>query len=146
MVLVIPYTKKIDCIGGFLGRYPNLEGVRTMKTVQRYIDAIRGTVDFWVGENAADNDTLLDRADGGDLWFHVSGRPSCHVIARLGLDREYTKKEIHKIAIQGGVICKQYSKYRSERAVPIVYTRREQVTKTGVVGKVEVDTYYSITI
>jgi predicted ribosome quality control (RQC) complex YloA/Tae2 family protein len=117
-----------------------------MKTVQRYIDAIRETVDFWVGENAADNDTLLDRADGGDLWFHVSGRPSCHVIARLGLDREYTKKEIHKIAIQGGVICKQYSKYRSERAVPIVYTRREQVTKTRVVGKVEVDTYYSITI
>jgi len=145
MVLVIPYTKKIDCIGGFLGRYPSL-GIRTMKTVQRYIDAIRETVDFWVGENAADNDTLLDRADGGDLWFHVSGRPSCHVIARLGLDREYTKKEIHKIAIQGGVICKQYSKYRSERAVPIVYTRREQVTKTRVVGKVEVDTYYSITI
>ena len=47
-----------------------------------YIDALKEEVEFNVGENAADNDTIIDNSSAGDLWFHVGGgRSSCHVVA-----------------------------------------------------------------
>jgi predicted ribosome quality control (RQC) complex YloA/Tae2 family protein len=45
-------------------------------------------VTFYVGQNANENDNLIDSADENDLWFHCDALPSCHIISKIpdGLD------------------------------------------------------------
>lgn len=111
-----------------------------MKTHMIYIDALKEEVEFNVGENAADNDTIIDNGSAGDLWFHVGGgRSSCHVVAVI--PDGTNKKNVKYIVTQGAVLCKKYSRYASEKDLEIIYTLLENVTKTNVAGKVEVSTY-----
>ena len=117
-----------------------------MKTIYKYIDAIKADIEFMVGEHAADNHDIIDRSRPHDLWFHVSQRPSCHVIAVIPIGKKYDKKQLHKIAVQGSVLCKQYSKYASNTKINIMYTPIHYVAKTGAVGSVSVDTYKTIEI
>jgi len=128
-----------------------------------YIDALKEEVEFNVGENAADNDAIIDNASASNLlrattkcgerlnsvvaegkrrslWFHVGGgRSSCHVVAVI--PDGTNKKNVKYIVTQGAVLCKKYSRYASEKDLEIIYTLLENVTKTNVAGKVEVSTY-----
>jgi len=117
-----------------------------MRTVQRYIDIVKGNIEFWVGENELENFDIIDAAKDIDLWFHVDRRSSCHVIAVLPENHKYDKKQLHKIAIQGSMLCKQYSRYKSEQKLSIMYTSIDKVNKTEKVGAVTVDVYKTITI
>jgi predicted ribosome quality control (RQC) complex YloA/Tae2 family protein len=117
-----------------------------MKTFRRYIDAIRSDIEYWVGDNECENFDIIDRAKPIDLWFHVDRRSSCHVIAVLPEENKYDKKQLHKIAIQGSVLCKQFSRYKAEKNLAIMYTSIERVNKTEKVGAVQVDSYKIITI
>jgi len=81
-----------------------------------------------VGQNDRENHELVASADEDELWCHVSGKPSCHVVAHLSLcvldnlnPKEY-KKAIRLLRIQCAVLCKRYSKYASERNVPFEIT------------------------
>lgn len=49
---------------------------------------IEGGVVIRVGRNAKDNDTLVASAQPHQIWFHLEGRPSAHVIlcCELGCD------------------------------------------------------------
>lgn len=117
-----------------------------MKTFHRYIDAVRDNIEYWVGDNENDNFQIIDRAKLNDLWFHVDGRSSCHVIAILPEEHTYNKKQLHKIAIQGSILCKQFSKYKSVKNLAIMYTNVEKVNKTEKIGAVAVESYKIITI
>jgi predicted ribosome quality control (RQC) complex YloA/Tae2 family protein len=107
-----------------------------MKTVTRYIDCIKESVDFTVGGNAQENHDIIDAADPEDLWFHLSGQASCHVICKVpdGLD----KKTMLKIAKQGAVICKENSCYKSAKNVEVDYTQVKNVTKLEKPGAVTI--------
>jgi predicted ribosome quality control (RQC) complex YloA/Tae2 family protein len=130
-----------------------------MRTVTRYIPSIGETILYKVGRNAKNNIEIIEESHSEDIWFHVSKESSCHVIAVMNLEyhnstcnglydpeKEYlrynfipdqlTKKQLMHIIKQGAVICKEYSKCKSEKNVEIIYTNVENVVPTNVVGTV----------
>jgi len=117
-----------------------------MKCVSVFIDCIKTDIEFRIGENAKDNFEIIDAAMPTDIWFHIDGLPSEHVIASIPADIVIDKKQRLKIAKQGAVLCKQYSKYASQKNLQIIYTEIKNVVKTDVVGKVEVSNSKTIII
>lgn len=117
-----------------------------MKIVSIYIDALKQHVTYHIGINAADNFAVIDSAKSPqDIWFHVgNGLPSCHV---LGLMPESPNKKLLRYIIkQGAILCKQYSKYASEKGVEIHYSAIKNVTKTSKLGSVILSSYSSLHI
>lgn len=107
-----------------------------MKIVTKHIDCINVDIDYKVGTCAQENHDIIDAADPEDLWFHISGCSSCHVICKLPENIKLDKKIIQKIAKQGAVVCKQNSKYKSYKTVKIDYTKIKYVTKKEIPGSV----------
>ena len=101
-----------------------------MKTAQIYIPKINETITYTIGTNAQENFDIIDAANGSDLWFHVDNQPSCHVVASIPNAEKYNHKEIAYIAKQGACICKQYSKYASQKKLPIIYSKIVDITKS----------------
>jgi len=91
-------------------------------------------VTYWVGKDAQSNFDLLDQAESKDIWFHVEGAPSAHVIMEVG--ESWDKKQMRNAITQGAVLCKQHSKSKSDKKVVIVYTAVANVKKTNLVGSV----------
>ena len=81
----------------------------------------------WVGRNQRENDQLTHRmASQEDLWFHASGYPGSHVVLR----REGRKEEPGPRNIEEAAgLAAYWSKGRSARKVPVVYTRVKHVSK-----------------
>lgn len=73
-----------------------------------------------IGKNKKDNWKLVQEADPDDLWFHVEGYPSTHIL----LDYNAPKNLI-KICAQ---TCKQRSKAKKEKNVSVVYTKVSNIT------------------
>ena len=117
-----------------------------MRKVTKYIEAIREYIEFRVGQNAKENFDLIDDSEADDIWFHISQLPSCHVVASIPVDKNYDKNILKKIAVQGAVICKQFSKYKSEKVVHVMYTPIHHVIKTPTIGAVSVEQYKTIVI
>ena len=117
-----------------------------MKTIYRYIDCIKMDIEFIIGGNAQENHDIIDDAHPDDLWFHVSGLPSCHVIAKINHLGKIDKKVIQKIAIQGAVICKEHSSTKSQKNVLIDYTNIGCVTKLDVPGSVSLSSHKTISL
>jgi len=106
-----------------------------MKKIPRYINALRSEIIYDVGESAEENFDILDDATGEDMWFHVQGFSSCHVIARIdGI--ELDKKQLRQVITQGCMLCKQYSRYAYMNNLVVIYTRVKNVRKTNIVGRV----------
>ena len=101
-----------------------------------FVPKVGCDVRFIIGTSASDNFQIIDDADPHDIWFHVDGMPSCHVIARI--DESWNRKQLPYIIKQGAVLCKMYSKYTHSRDLPIIYTAIQNVEKTRVVGSVNV--------
>lgn len=109
-----------------------------MKLVTIFIDCIKTDVEFRIGGNAKENIEIIDDASPQDIWFHVDGLPSEHVIAAIPDTMRLDRKQWLKLAKQGAVLCKQHSKYASQKNVQIVFTEIKNVQKTGVLGQVEI--------
>ena len=103
-----------------------------MKQITRYIDSVKADITFTIGGNAQENSDIIDAAGPDDIWFHLDGHPSEHVVASIPDDLD--KKQILKIATQGALLCKQYSKYASQKNLRIIYTRISDIIKTEKVG------------
>lgn len=117
---------------------------KTMKIITKYIDNIKFV--FYVGQNAQENFDIIDASKSHDLWFHIEAAPSCHVIAELDDPQKYNKKQLHKIAVQGAVLCKQYSRFCSDKNVVIIYCPISCVEKQDMIGSVSVNKYKKIII
>ena len=115
-----------------------------MKVITRYIDAIKQNAEYYLGENAQDNFDIIDQSEPDDIWFHMSNISSCHVIVKIPLNKKLDKKQIHKIIVQGAEICKQHSKLKSQKGAEITYTKIKNITKTDIVGKVELSEHKTI--
>jgi predicted ribosome quality control (RQC) complex YloA/Tae2 family protein len=104
-----------------------------MKTQVIYIPSLNCEVTYYIGQNANDNDAIIDAAGPNDMWFHVDNKPSCHVIASVpdNIDR----KDIRYIVNQGVVLCKKHS-YPCEKNLPIIFTRVKNIQKTDIAGRV----------
>ena len=94
----------------------------------------RLSVNYFIGKSAQDNFDIIDAAEPHHIWFHIDGEPSGHVVASIpeNLDR----KDAKYIIKQGAVLCKQYSKFKSEKKVSIVYTTIGKLQKGERIGSV----------
>jgi predicted ribosome quality control (RQC) complex YloA/Tae2 family protein len=140
-----------------------------MRIVTRYIPSCNETVIYKIGKNAKNNFEIIDKSHPEDIWFHLSNDSSCHVIAVMNFDHynsvcnnvndpekmnlrysfnidELTKKQKLQIIKQGAIICKEYSKRKSDKNVEVLYTNIENVCKTNVVGSVNAFKTKSIVI
>lgn len=108
-----------------------------MKTELRHIPALNCEIQFLVGTDAHDNFNIIDASEPTDMWFHLSGYSSCHVIAKMPHDIALDKKQKLQIIKQGALICKQNSKRKSEQNVDVIYTTVSNITKTKIIGQVE---------
>jgi len=107
-----------------------------MKTQEVLISKIGEIILYKIGTNAQENWDLIDESSEDDLWFHVDGLPSCHVVTSLPNPEKYNRNEIAYIAKQVAVLCKQYSKYASQKKLPIIYSKIKDIKKTDVLGSV----------
>ncbi len=118
-----------------------------MKTSEIYIEKIGCNVLFKIGCSAQENFDLIDSSNENDLWFHVQGKPSCHIVASIhDISKEIDRKKVLSIVKQGAVLCKKHSKYANEKDLPIVYTQIKNLEKTDVVGSVIVTNEKTIAI
>ena len=96
-------------------------------------------IEFIIGGCAQENHDIIDQSDPHDIWFHISGMPSGHVICKIPQEPQLNRKELQKIIKQGAVICKEYSVYKSNKNVEIDYTKIANVKKLDTPGMVYVN-------
>ena len=82
-----------------------------MKIKLRDIPALQQEIVYKIGENSKDNFVIIDNSLPTDLWFHIEGCSSCHVIASIPQDIKLDKKQLRQIIKQGALVCKENSKY-----------------------------------
>jgi predicted ribosome quality control (RQC) complex YloA/Tae2 family protein len=104
-----------------------------MKTEVISIPSLKCEITFTIGQNADENDHIIDAACSNDIWFHVDNKKSCHVIATV--PDNFDRKNLKYIISQGAVLCKKYS-YPKEKSLPIVFTRVKNIQKTNTPGMV----------
>ena len=81
----------------------------------------------WAGRNNKENDILSHKiAAQNDIWFHAHGYPGSHVILR----REGRKEEPSAQTLKDAAgIAAYWSKGKTAKKVPVVYTLVKYVTK-----------------
>ncbi len=101
------------------------------------------TYTIYSGKSDKGNDKLLDDALPNDIWFHISNRPSAHIILS-----NPTHTSINKIPRQVikrcACICKASAKVSDK--CEIIYTERTNITKTEKLGCVTTANLRTITI
>ena len=102
-----------------------------------YLPKLKQNIVFVIGKNAKGNDEAISDADPEDIWFHLVGQSSCHVIAKVPED--LGRKERGYILRKGAELCKQNSREKSGKNVEIVYAKIKNVEKTDIPGRVIVN-------
>jgi hypothetical protein len=109
-----------------------------------FFDKIKQEIIFYIGQNAQENHNLIIKSNDNDLWLHISDFSSPHVIASIhAIDID--RKDLKYVIKQGAILCKQYSRYKSDKNLEIIYTKIKNVTLTNIIGSVEtIDTKHVI--
>ena len=104
---------------------PQKKSERDSPRPRRYKTTSGWTV--WVGRNQSENDLLTHRkAAQEDLWFHASGYSGSHVVLRReGRKDEPSVRTVKEVA----AVAAYWSKGRSAKKVPVVYTQIKYVSK-----------------
>jgi predicted ribosome quality control (RQC) complex YloA/Tae2 family protein len=93
---------------------------------------------FTIGKNAEDNTRLVLASEPHDVWFHVQGMTSAHLVYKnpdnLSLDDLRSNGTIYRMA----VTLKQRSKYRKIPTLPMDYCYINDVTTTSTPGLVTI--------
>jgi predicted ribosome quality control (RQC) complex YloA/Tae2 family protein len=95
-------------------------------------------VTYYIGKSREENFEVLDMGGSSDLWFHVSGESSCHVVCIVPTG--INKKQIMTLVKKGGELCKQNTaKFRGGKtSIEITYAHLANVKKTNILGCVTV--------
>jgi predicted ribosome quality control (RQC) complex YloA/Tae2 family protein len=104
------------------------------KIEEIYIQKLKQNVVFTIGKNASGNDEAISDAGPEDIWFHLDGQSSCHVIAQV--PDEMGRKERGYILRKGAELCKQNSREKSKKNVEVIYAKIKNIVKTEIPGKV----------
>lgn len=86
---------------------------------------------FKLGNNANENNQLLNIASQNDIWFHLNDHPSPHGIL-------FTNNQIpnKNTIISCASEIKKYSKLKSQKNTKIIFTKRKYIKKTSTPGSV----------
>jgi predicted ribosome quality control (RQC) complex YloA/Tae2 family protein len=88
-----------------------------------------------VGRNSKENWDLIDVSDKDDFWFHIDDKPSCHVFIVKPFNCESIPKDV---IIRAAQLCKEYSKYKNDKKVKIIYTEINNIKKSKDIGSVSI--------
>jgi predicted ribosome quality control (RQC) complex YloA/Tae2 family protein len=117
-----------------------------MKLETKYIAPLGIEIEFKVGQNAHDNFAVIESSNITDLWFHISDNSSSHVVASIPPDIQFEKKQMMYIVKQGAILCKQHSRYKSQKNVSVVYTTIQNITLTNIPGSVTIQNSKTVII
>ena len=113
---------------------PRTERERILRKLGRQVSS--DGYQILIGRNALESEGLLSRvASPSDLWFHVRGAGSGHVLVRTeGRPDQVPPRTIEEAA----TFAAKHSKMKHSDIVPVVYCQRKYVTKVkgGQAGKV----------
>jgi predicted ribosome quality control (RQC) complex YloA/Tae2 family protein len=96
-----------------------------------------------IGQNKEENFTIIDASICSDIWFHVDGMPSCHVVLKTS---EKMNSIPHQVIKRCAYLCKINSKAKTQSKCKISYTTINNVKKTDIVGQVEVKNSKSVSV
>jgi predicted ribosome quality control (RQC) complex YloA/Tae2 family protein len=86
-----------------------------------------------IGQNKLDNWNLLESSEPNNIWFHVSGAPSAHIV----LDTVCNINDIpSRVIYRCAVLCSKRSKSHNRRHSFINYTYMKHVMKGENIGEV----------
>lgn len=106
-----------------------------MKTEIIYFQNLDQEITFYIGKNKNENFGVIDKGNPDDLWFHAKDESSCHVVAVIPEDEDFTSKELQSIIKRGAMLCKENtSKISGLSNVEFIYTKVKNVTKTNIAG------------
>lgn len=91
-----------------------------------------------IGQNNQDNFDIIDSANPSDIWFHVDGMPSCHVILKTD---EKIRNIPHQVLKRCAYLCKINSKAKTLPKCEISFTTINNVTKTNIIGQVHIKNF-----
>jgi predicted ribosome quality control (RQC) complex YloA/Tae2 family protein len=97
---------------------------------------------FHIGRNQYENSNLIDGANPWDVWFHVDGCPSSHVILEVEEGSGGLRNIPLTVLKRGAILCKQHSKSKSIANCKIMYTLVMNLEKTNIPGRVIVHGNY----
>ena len=98
---------------------------------------------FIIGKNKEDNFRIIDETVETDIWFHVEGEPSCHVILKNTNNVNDIPKQVIK---RGAYLCKINSKAAKSKKSVIMYSQIKNVEKTAIMGQVLVSSYKTVIV
>lgn len=100
------------------------------KKVKRYYKYRKDDVILLIGRNSFGNDEILSLADKEDIWFHVHGYPSSHVILKsnVGLPSYDLLTDVARVTAY-------YSMLKNEQKVAVDWTSRKYVRKVKGAAK-----------
>jgi hypothetical protein len=105
---------------------------------------------FYVGQSAKENWSLLDNAKAENpdfIWFHLDSFSSPYVIMWATIeDLEKSRESLDKYLNYGASLCKSYSKYKNLKDLKIMYTTVKKLTKTDIIGEVDIKGKYKTLI
>jgi predicted ribosome quality control (RQC) complex YloA/Tae2 family protein len=86
-------------------------------------------IKYIIGENAAENWSLLDTSDKEHYYFHLSSFPSCYVIL------EHDEPTLDMLQ-HGAMLCKNSTKYRLVKNIKVDYCKCSNLKRGEHVGEV----------
>jgi predicted ribosome quality control (RQC) complex YloA/Tae2 family protein len=89
--------------------------------------------DICIGQNNEENWKLIDNSKETDIWFHVEGEPSCHVILKNAEKMRGIPKQVIK---RCACLCKSNSKAKTMKKCNVIYAYVKDIQKTEIVGQV----------
>ncbi len=96
-----------------------------------------------IGKNKKDNFDIIDASCISDIWFHVVGISSCHVLLKTNENISNIPRQVIK---RCAYLCKINSKAKNLSKCDVSYTTMDNVIKTKNIGEVEVNNYKIISV
>lgn len=94
-------------------------------------DKLMRELTVYVGKNAQSNWDLIDAAGPLDLWFHLKGHPSAHVIVKM--PAETTQEMLNAMTLAH---CASLCRGKVTGPVSVIYTEIRNIKKIGAPGSV----------
>jgi predicted ribosome quality control (RQC) complex YloA/Tae2 family protein len=117
-------SDQIEEIDFYANFYFEHKGSKNKEVGTPFFKIKKGDVIYIIGKNKKSNDLIVSRLSRrNDMWFHVRGAPSSHVIARKNGD--LTDEEINF----GAKLAATFSRFKSEKKVTVDYTLKKYVNK-----------------
>jgi predicted ribosome quality control (RQC) complex YloA/Tae2 family protein len=88
-----------------------------------------------IGKNKNENWELIDNASNTDVWFHIEGQASCHVVLK---NEDLIKNIPRQVIKRCAYLCKINSAAKTMSKCNVNYAPILSVIKTDIVGQVNV--------